>query len=359
MWRRIAPPTSGANVNPMSTSYSLTALEVWARPRGGSDETDSLPLNAVFPGGDLFNLATEFIDSLPQDKEHEGPDAEPAGEDGPQEYQRQVLLATRSGSHGRALFGMVQAGDTGTLCPVYDLRRRRRTGLVLPHQAVVQPFLFRLDLPTNARRGLLLLQRTGVHGIQSLFLQEFEGFFRERAKGHGVVLRVERLAPAEIIKYWREAEKVSEVRFTLEDPPPQLFERLAGDRLNSTDVYVQVVVRARRDREVPWLTQMRDSLTDPQYAQRLIRIPAGPDGVATPANEHPQVSFKVLLNGSERMLNVNNQARIDPSFEISVEIGADGHPTYASLLSASDTIAMGIAQRMGIDVPNVVEDRPQ
>lgn len=269
-------------------SYSLAAYEISVRERGN----DELARVGKFgPKLDLFEIFKEFLTTLSVKDEEE----------------QRVFRIRVLDEAGRTLLGVLESGNYGSEIPVCDIETLKDTYTIRTTGAPMKRFFFRLDVPTDARRAILLLQREGNIGVQDAFTRAFKPVFT--ASCPGFICDFMPLTPSEVIKHFRDPEKIQKVRFIARTIPDNFF-KFFDAGIKDVPGYVEVSFNAYRDASLPWKVHLDKALTDPEAAPKMLAL----EGL-----QADEVKVQVKVGNSIRTINVNNLADLRATFEITDE----------------------------------------
>jgi hypothetical protein len=90
-----------------------------------------------------------------------------------------LLNVSKLESDDTDIWGLVKRGEYGTEIPIYSAETREQTYLQTREEGGLQPYYFRFHLPPGAKKGLLVLQRTGILGAYGAVRAAVEQAFKE------------------------------------------------------------------------------------------------------------------------------------------------------------------------------------
>ena len=263
-------------------------------------------------GADLFHVFGDYLErrrtSVPSDNE----DA------------RKVLRVTRieNPPRTRNIGGLVEVGDYGYTSRLYDVDQNEFSYERRTVDAELLPYFLISQLPHQYNEGVLILQRTGPYGIRTLlsqdFAREFDHLYPSRR------LEINPLIPSQMIDDYLSNGRVTKLRL--------INYSISNDITNNFDTvdheesigYLEYVISARRMGNIPLVDRVLDFINGDRELTGILELPHF---------EYENVKLEVELNGNRRTIDLSHLDRLRAQYDVTdqVEIGVDGHPTFASI----------------------------
>jgi hypothetical protein len=186
------------------------------------------------------------------------------------------------------------------------------------------PYFFDFCIPEAAHRGIVLLQRVGLHGIKTLLKHLIVDRFRGEYDKH--ILDLNPLVPEEAVREFLERGQVQKVRFIKHGISPDVADKLSGiARQRKGEIEYSIAMH-----EKGWLRL--DSIMDYLEGQRHLR------DVYEVDVEYDNVKIEVEMGDRQRTLDLGHPDRFKASFDVTRDI-AEGRtasqPLPVSVRSAA------------------------
>lgn len=246
------------------------------------------------------------------------------------EVAQEVLEVSELRTDGREIYGIIDSGAYGIESVLRDIRNNRIAYHKRPHHADMMPFYFHFDLPQGRDTGLLVLQRTGIFGIQHALSNSLSSAFRRRFPSH--VLSFNLVLTKDVIEqYVGEESELTELHFIKHELSPDIADsiRRRPPLEGSMDLALKF-----RSAGFPLRQQILRVLRGQSPAQALFELVNVNFAV-------DDVKIKTKTAGKSRTLNLGDprkalRADIDITENVTL---SGGHPTLESIHAvASDII---------------------
>lgn len=236
---------------------------------------------------------------------------------------------TRFNSKDRTISGILESGDYGVDSTILD----QHTGAVKfkknKDDLDVKPFYFFLSLPSRHNKGMVVLQRLGIYGINGIFTQHFAEFFQEKYDDY--IVEFNPLISRQLAKEFIDNGLVKEITLRRYDLPDQLEDKLG--LTNHKDVArIEIKIIAKSRKNLPFEDRIKRFFENPNAA--LFDIPAlnalGFDGNHTS-------SVRIKSGSNTRTIDLSDTGQIRPYYDISKEVllMENNHPEFESIDSVA------------------------
>lgn len=247
------------------------------------------------------------------------------------EGARKVLRVTRSENPQRTrnISGIIEAGDYGFTSRLYDTDQNLFSYNRRTVEAELLPYFFITQLPRQVDEGVLVLQRTGQYGIRTLLSQDFDREFSELYPSRRI--EINPLIPQQMIQDYLLNGRIAKIRLVKFSISSDIAENYdVGDHEESLG-YEEHVIVAQRRHNIPLVGRIREFLNQERNLTRIVEIQNF---------EYNNVKIEVELNGNRRTIDLSHLERLRAQYDVTedVEIGPDGHPTFASI----DNFSVGL-----------------
>ena len=184
--------------------------------------------------------------------------------------------------------------------------------------------------PKVGQVGYLILQRTGVYGINGIFSQTLLKFVNSQFED--LKTEIGRYVSKELAKKYLDKGEIKEILLTRYDLPPDTIDNLVGNdsRLYNSDILsVQIKIKAKTKFNLDVANKTGKFLTNKNG--RLFDSPVL-DGLGMDGGHEEKIRIK--LGKSERMIDMSDSFELRPYFDIEDDIetnSKNGHPIFESI----------------------------
>jgi hypothetical protein len=238
------------------------------------------------------------------------------------EDSQQVLEVKKVDPDKRQIEGLLEAGYYGSTSEIRSLDKWDEVAYAKKIRDVdLSPFYFLFDLPEGKELGFLLLQSTGIEGVQTLLASMLhEQFVRDFPDDR---LRFHRIIPEDVRKQLAKAP-LSEVRFIRHRMPSDLATVIGRAGTKQTTGTMDLVMRFKDDGIAP--EAVRRFFDKKRGAESVLEL----EGIEFP---YDNVKIKVKLNGKEHTVDLGDPDRLRANFDVTDEVtrSTAGHPTFGSI----------------------------
>ncbi|MDR3625483.1 MAG: hypothetical protein P4L45_01540 [Ignavibacteriaceae bacterium] len=232
---------------------------------------------------------------------------------------------------GRVLSGIIECGEYGIESDIKDTI----TGAEKYHKQVTDtdsmPFYFLVKIPENHDKAILILQRTGIHGIHTIFRRHFEEYIKNIAED--ITVEFNTLVSKDLANTFIEKGGIREIALRKYNMPADIASKLGLKNHKEDSIVAEIKFSAQgknkflplRDRVQKFMSDGNTKFFDLQALNNL-----GFEG------EYDTI-IKTKLNGTTRTIDLSATGEIRPYYDIDreVEKGKDRHPIFESI----DTIS--------------------
>lgn len=216
-------------------------------------------------------------------------------------------------------------GTYGTEHPVKNIKNNEEQSKIFKDHSVLTPYYFYIEIPTNGKKGLLILENKKNDGIKRLF-EEWLGNFISECSNNNLKLDLKSFTPEKTIKKYLERGVLKKIRFVSYKLPTDKLEILDG--YEPEDGYVELKYQINKEKgKVTNLQKLKNSIVKKSNESQTYPHIIGND------LETDDIKIEVELNGSKRTFSINHLENTTPSRDITdeLEYGEDGHRTFESI----------------------------
>lgn len=227
---------------------------------------------------------------------------------------------------GRTLTGLIEGGEFGVSSQLQDVQT-----LAITHNRGVNevenfPLYFLIWIPQEGRRGIVILQKSGTHGIKTPLFDALKQRFENEHDGLRLILNT--LTYGKLVQQYLDEGRVTEIRLIQYESPDDITALYANRNEALSEVYTEYIIHAKSQKHIRIRDRIRDVLEGRREPANLVEI-VGID---------PQkVKLNIDFNGKRRTVDILDVNRVSPQLDITEEVAmaADGNPSFASI----DTLA--------------------
>jgi hypothetical protein len=255
------------------------------------------------------------------------------------EDEQKVLVVSRHTTRGRFITGIVQTGEWGYRSDLYDVDRQEVSYVRSPREAGLLPFYFRFHLPAGRNEGLLVLQRFQNFGVRTTLSKDIATFIADHFDAYTVSINPI-LAPEVWRAYLTEGRLVT-LRFIRFHVPHDIAAAVDSQGAIEDVATVEYVLKARRNSALPFAGAIAEFVDGRRHWNDFVEI-TGFDYDTVKA----EVEFE---GGAKRTIELKDVGSLRAVYDITdeVEIGRDGHPSFASIDGIARRYAEDVETRMG------------
>jgi hypothetical protein len=292
----------------LKKSIALAPYGITVRPKN-SQETETVD---AF-GPDSHDLKDFFSDLLSGLTKNHNID----------ELAQKVISLQKSFPQGRTISGILEAGEYGAESNIKDIQG----GTVVHKKAITHAdmlrFYFLVSLPSQRTKGILLMQKLGVHGITTLFEKIMEKTFRE--KHPGLMIDLKPLSTQGVFDHYLRHGDLRKIRLVRYHIPPAIEDAYpAGHQIIKGSA--ELIVNIRRMRGMPYADKVLAFFEGKGALDEIVELPD--------FNFEPDtLKFELSVAGKTRTIGMANPADMRGEYDITkdVKIGSDGHPRFESI----------------------------
>lgn len=153
----------------MANSIQLELYTIGTREKR---DTKFIPLEDLDENADFLSFFKDFVKSIDKNMLDD------------EEQKRSLqVTSTRFTSNVRMISGIFESGEYGLESRIVNRKTRKQTYKKSVDDVDIKPFYFLLYMPQGSGKGLLVLQRTGGYGINTVVRKHLSQFFSERFGG--------------------------------------------------------------------------------------------------------------------------------------------------------------------------------
>lgn len=235
------------------------------------------------------------------------------------------------------LTGIIKAGEYGRSGEIVSSVDGKITYRTSTDEAAPDRFYFHLSVPDHAKKGILCLQQTGLHGVKGLFESIVQGEFESKFPSYR--LHIRSLTMADALEHYLKRGRVEEVIVEKHEIPADIADKFGGQNKVYSGKFTYSVKPSSSA-----LFNRKGLLAYARGEEKLEDV--------FDLDEHgfDVVKTKVSIDGELKTINLTRPEQMNSSVDLTSDLkyGLDGHPTDASLKAEFNKVAKGFADRGGI-----------
>jgi hypothetical protein len=232
--------------------------------------------------------------------------------------------------------GTLVVGEYGLASSVIDVNDGSKAFDKDKHHAEQVPYYFRVHIPKGGDQGVLILQRLGVGGITSIVKPIIRDYFGSKFDKH--TLDIAPMVPDFVFKRYLTKGTPKSVTFVKNSIPADYADRVAGKRKEMKGS-VEVTIKSSEG-----------SFFRPQKLAEAASVGKIASVYTFDEFEPDQVKMKIDVGGKTRTINLNNQANLRASFDVTEKVNEDksGYPNKKDVSAAAQEILVEVAAAAGV-----------
>jgi hypothetical protein len=244
------------------------------------------------------------------------------------ESAERMACMKKVNSQERSITGLLNAGHYGEASDIISSINAALSYEKKTTDAEMIPCFFRIDIPEDKDEALLILQRDNRVSCKGAFTSLIAPLVA--AKNPNLAVAITPLTSAQVFKQLVSEGEVQRLRFIrmgITDDFADSYDK--GHK--EVEGSMELVVKARRGFSLPFKSILGKWLSSKEMVNEIFEVPA---------LDFDTVKADVKIGRTVRTLDFGkkfSQPIVDLTAD--VKFGSDGHPTYASLVAATQQLA--------------------
>ena len=278
---------------------------------------ENLPLDKYFGDNDFFGFFQEYIKLNDQDFL-----INEAQKKSLQFISTKLVIASTK----RTISGIIESGDYGVESRIVNRKSKKQKYVKDVDDLDIKPFYFLIHAPKGYKKGLLILQRLGGLGINAVFTNHFENYFK--VAHDNFIIDFAPFVSSELAKAFIENGAIKELALTRYNLPSDVIEKLGLLDHEEDVLSIELRISAKRKHFLPFNKRVDKFIKNPNSRlfsfKELEKI--GFDG-------RHKSSIKVKLGNNTRTVDLSETGQIRPYYDIDKEVEKEksGHPVFESI----------------------------
>lgn len=254
-----------------------------------------------------------------------------------------VASSVKFNSGDRTISGIIESGDYGFSSKLVNWKTKKQTGKKSQDDLDIKPFYFLLWLPKDKNKGVVILQRIGIHGINGIFIKDFRKYFND--KFGNLIIDFSPVITKSLAKKFVEEGAIKTIILRRYDLPANLEDKFGlSNHRGVASLEIRVVAKSRRF--LPFNERIKKFINNKNA--ELFDLP-GLSGLGIDGNHESSAVIK--LGNSLRTIDLSETGEIRPYFDVTedVEIQTDGHPKFDSIDEVAKKLLNDLHKDMGYE----------
>lgn len=222
--------------------------------------------------------------------------------------------------------GIIESGDYGTESILVNRKSKKKVYTKKKDDLDIKPFYYLIWVPKDKNVGFVMLQRTGIFGINSVFTNSFRDYIE--SKIDSLMVEFEPFVSKQLAQTYLRKGSLKEISLKRYNLPADVVDQLGLKEYTEEILSVEIKIKSRKNG-----FSFRDKVgkfiddKDGKFFSVSSLKPLGMDG------EHEE-RVRVKLGNNTRVIDLSDTLEIRPYFDIDKEVKKDlesGHPTFASI----------------------------
>lgn len=223
----------------------------------------------------------------------------------------------------RTISGIIESGDYGFESRIVDSRGRPKYNKQV-FDLDVKPFYFLMYIPLQSDQGFLLLQRTGIYGINNIFKANLEQFFKIQHPDNKI--EFSQFLSKELAQRFLTDGGIKEFIFKRKDLPTDIADKFGVNKTEGEILRVELKIVAKDTFRIN--RKVKNFINNPNA--KFIDL-SEVEGIGMDGSQTSSV--KVKMSGKTRTIDLSETGKIRPYYDIDSEVTKDksGHPIFSSI----------------------------
>lgn len=237
----------------------------------------------------------------------------------------------------RMIAGIIESGEYGDETKIVTQKGKHKFTKESQDLAI-RPFYFLINVPVDGGIGYILLQRTGVHGINNLFQNSLREFFELNYKEHKI--DIAQFLSKELVQQFISKGGIQEVILTRYNLPKDVTSKLKLTSISQHVKGIQIRIMASAKNFLGLHKEVNRFLDDPN-AYFFDALPFKEMGF----DNNYDVAVKVKNGNKTRVIDLSDSGQIRPYYDIDKDVKKDpktGHAIFESI----DSIAVELLNEL-------------
>ncbi len=285
-----------------------------------------IPLEDLAEGRDLLSVFLEFVGTLDKRMLDD------------EEQKKSLQVAhLRSTTKTGMISGVFESGEYGLESRIVNRKTRKETYKKTVDDVDIKPFYFLLYVPKNSGKGLLVLQRTGGYGVNTVVRKHLNKYFIEQFAD--LKMEVNQYLSKDLADTFIGKGDIQEISLKKYELPRDLVDKLGLTNSAADILSVELRIVAKHQHKLSLNDKVKRFVKTPNT--NFFDIPEvrklGFDGAPD-----QKTSIKARHGNKTRTIDLGDTMQIRPYYDIDSEVDKDagGHPVFASI----DKVARALAE---------------
>lgn len=307
----------------MANSIQLELYTIGIREKRAQE---FIPLEQLIEGRDLLAFFNDFVGTLDKRMLDD-------------EEQKKSLQMThlRNTATARMVSGIFESGEYGLESRIVNRKTRKETYKKTVDDVDIKPFYFLLYVPKKSGKGLLVLQRTGGFGINTVVRKHLNNYFKVQFPD--LKMEINQYLSKDLAETFIGKGSIQEISLKKYELPRDIVDKLGLTNSAADILSVELRIVAKHQHKLSLNDKVKRFVRNPNA--NFFDIPEvrklGFDGAPD-----QKTSIKARHGNRTRTIDLGDTMQIRPYYDIDSEVDKDagGHPIFESI----DSIARALAK---------------
>jgi hypothetical protein len=294
-------------------------LRLRRKSKDNKDNDEYLKIDNFFNNVDFLDFFEKFINNFGNEMI--------INEDYKKSFQFQQEF-TRIDRKNRKISGIIESGDYGLDGKIVNTKSGRLNYHKSTEDTDIKPFYFLVIFPENSNKGFVVLQRTGIYGINSVFKSHLELFFKKEFTN--LMIEISQFVSKNLANKFLNNGGVRELTLRRYNLPSDVIEKLGMTDQSEDILSVEFKIVSKRKKSFVGFNKR---------ITKFIKATNGsffdlPELSKLGFDDKAQYSVKIKLGNSTRTIDLSEHGQIRPYFDVEDHVDKDpktGHPIFESI----------------------------
>lgn len=243
--------------------------------------------------------------------------------------------------------GIIESGEYGTESKIIDSVTKKNVFKKEVHHLDVNPFYFLVCSPANLKSGIIILQRTGIYGINTVFTTHLSQFFKDKFPDFR--MRFNTYIAKDLARNLLSKGAINEIKLIRKNLPRDVADKLGILNLQKDILRMEFKIIAKP----------KNSFSLNSRAKKFVKNPNASffeveelESLGFDNSEQTSTKIKVKIGKNSRTVDLGDMANLRPYYDIRDELTFDatGHPSFLSINKAGTNYLQDILEDLRTNV---------
>ncbi|WP_248724507.1 hypothetical protein [Seonamhaeicola sp. ML3] len=279
---------------------------------------------------ELFTKFPNFIDLLPNDESNK----RSVKIEKKKDSDGETVSTFKKYESGRFICGKISSTNYGKIIKIINPNDKDAEPVYKskPEHGVEKVFFFFIHIPKDNHKGFILLERSGVFGIRTVFCSVLKSFMKETYPENKISFN--EFIDKDIAKRFVTNGTTKSVTLTTDKIPKELSDKLNFLEEEYKDYSISLTIKKKRGYFGSSTKKVLDKLYSSKDKSYLLTEKLKVVGFG----ENSEITTRVKLNGKEKNIDFNESFKLKSIYDINVELDEFGESKIDEITNSAITL---------------------